>query len=122
MGKSFVVTEAELHSLAARVSGSMANSLKAGVTFVSGDEVDAWLKGRPGHCEVARAEYGIGMPSAGLLEKWAHNGEYTDLDKEAEAFASNFTSIPNAASRGYYVGWRLAIAIIRQALEDEDGV
>lgn len=52
-------------------------------------------------------------PSAGLLAKWAHNGEYTDLDREAEAFAANFSSVPNAASRGFYVGWKLALAALK---------
>lgn len=51
-------------------------------------------------------------PSAGLLAQWAHNGVYTEMDKEAEAFAANFKSIPDAASRGFYVGWKLAVTTL----------
>lgn len=54
-------------------------------------------------------------PSAGLLAKWAHDLEYSTLDEEAEAFAKNFKTIPDAASRGFYVGWKLALLTSRQA-------
>lgn len=53
-------------------------------------------------------------PSAGLLSKWAHDLDYSDLDEEAEAFAKNFKTIPDAASRGFYVGWKLALLTSRQ--------
>jgi hypothetical protein len=52
-------------------------------------------------------------PSVRLLRKWAHNGEYTGLDKEAEAFATYIIDIPDAASRGFYVGWKLALLTSR---------
>ena len=55
----------------------------------------------------------VEAPDPVKLTQWAFNGEYTDLDKEAEAFAANFTTIPNAAARGYYIGWKLALAAIR---------
>ena len=47
-------------------------------------------------------------PDAKVLNAWATNGQYTELDEKAEAFSINGNRsfmVSDSCARGFYIGW-----------------